>query len=60
MERFGPFYVRYMDDVLVLAPSRWKLTKAVKTVNAVLGVAREPEYQNLKLSFPTFLSDQKK
>ena len=37
MERFGLFYVRFMDDILVLAPTRWRLRKAVKRVNEVLG-----------------------
>ncbi len=37
MERTGLFYVRFMDDILVLAPSRWKLRRAVKAVNEVLG-----------------------
>ncbi len=36
MERTGLFYVRFMDDILVLAPSRWKLRCAVKAVNEVL------------------------
>ena len=30
------FYVRYMDDILVLAKSRWKLRAAVKAVNEEL------------------------
>jgi RNA-directed DNA polymerase len=25
MERLGLYYVRFMDDILVLAPTRWKL-----------------------------------
>ncbi len=40
MERTGLFYVRFMDDILVLAPSRWKLRRAVKAVNDVLGSLR--------------------
>ncbi len=36
MERSGLFYVRFMDDILVLAPTRWRLRKAVKGVNQVL------------------------
>ncbi len=40
MERTGLFYVRFMDDILVLAPSRWKLRHAVKAVNEVLGSLR--------------------
>ncbi len=40
MERSGLFYVRFMDDILVLAPTRWKLRKAVKMVNEMLGCLR--------------------
>ncbi len=40
MERSGLFYVPFMDDVLVLAPTRWKLRRAVKAVNEVLGSLR--------------------
>jgi hypothetical protein len=36
MERSGLFYVRYMDDILVLAPTRWKLRWAVTQVNGAL------------------------
>ena len=36
LERTGLFFVRYMDDVIVLAPTRWKLRRAVKVVNQVL------------------------
>ena len=32
----GLFYVRYMDDVLILAPTRWKLRRAVKMLNETL------------------------
>lgn len=31
------FYVRFMDDILILAPTRWKLRGAVKAINQVLG-----------------------
>jgi hypothetical protein len=37
MERLDLFYVRFMDDVLVLAPTRWKLRRAVRLLNHVLG-----------------------
>ncbi len=40
MEQSGLFYVRFMDDILVLAPTRWKLRRAVKVVNEVLGSLR--------------------
>ena len=29
----GLFYVRFMDDILVLAPTRWELRKAVRALN---------------------------
>jgi len=35
-ERDGLLYVRYMDDILVLAPTRWSLRRAVITVNRTL------------------------
>ena len=40
MTRLGLFYVRFMDDILVLAPTRWKLRKAVAVVNRKLGALR--------------------
>ncbi len=40
MERMGLFYVRFMDDILVLSPTRRQLRKAVKAVNEVLGSLR--------------------
>ncbi len=40
LEKLGLFYVRFMDDILVLAPTRWKLRKAVKVVNQVLASLR--------------------
>jgi RNA-directed DNA polymerase len=45
-EQLGVFYTRFMDDILVLAPTRWTLRKAVKVVNQVLaslGLAKHPE-----------------
>ncbi len=40
MARSGLFYIRFMDDILVLASTRWRLRKAVKAVNEVLGSLR--------------------
>ena len=45
-EETGLFYARFMDDILVLAPTRWKLRKAVKVVNevlALLGLRKHPD-----------------
>jgi retron-type reverse transcriptase len=42
----GLFYARFMDDWVILAPSRWKLRKAIRTVNqglAELKVSRHPD-----------------
>ena len=36
MEQLELFYLRYMDDIVVLAPSRWKLRRAVRGVNQTL------------------------
>jgi RNA-directed DNA polymerase len=46
VERLGLFYIRFMDDILVLAPTRWRLRGAVKTINRVLGaldLAKHPD-----------------
>jgi len=42
----GCFYRRYMDDLLVLAPTRWRLRKAIRIINrglAAAGLAKHPE-----------------
>jgi RNA-directed DNA polymerase len=31
------FYIRFMDDILILAPTRWQLRGAVRVVNQTLG-----------------------
>ncbi|MCP4157205.1 MAG: hypothetical protein GY757_56360, partial [bacterium] len=36
MEKTGLFYARFMDDWVVLSPTRWKLRKAIKATNQVL------------------------
>ncbi|NEO63348.1 MAG: hypothetical protein F6J98_24080 [Moorea sp. SIO4G2] len=36
MAQLGCFYVRYMDDWVILAPTRWKLRKAIKATNEVM------------------------
>lgn len=45
LEGLGLFYVRYMDDIVVLAPTRWKLRRAVRVLNqsfAALGLEKHP------------------
>jgi len=36
LEKTGLLYVRFMDDIVILAPTRWKLRRVIKTVNATL------------------------
>jgi hypothetical protein len=36
----GLFYVRFMDDVLILAPTRWKIRKAMARVQSILHALR--------------------
>lgn len=46
LEETGLFFVRYMDDILVLAPTRWKLRRAVRVLNetfAELGLLKHPD-----------------
>ena len=40
MAELGCFYVRYMDDWVILAPTRWKLRKAIKATNQVMSELR--------------------
>jgi len=35
MERLDLKYFRYMDDILILAPTRWKLRKAIRVLNRI-------------------------
>ena len=44
MAESGLFYARYMDDWIVIAPTRWKLRKAVRTVNRVLDNLRVEQH----------------
>jgi RNA-directed DNA polymerase len=46
MARQDVFYVRFMDDILILSPTRWRLRRAVKAVNAglaSLGLDKHPD-----------------
>ena len=36
MRKTGLFYARFMDDWVILSPTRWKLRRAIATVNGVL------------------------
>lgn len=47
MAEMGCFYVRYMDDWVILAPTRWKLRKAIKAVNGVMADLRVEKHQDL-------------
>ncbi len=40
LSKLGLFYVRFMDDIVVLAPTRWKLRGAVTALNQALGALR--------------------
>ncbi|AFP30857.1 reverse transcriptase/maturase family protein [Marinobacter sp. BSs20148] len=46
MEQQPLFYRRYMDDIIVLASTRWKLRKAIRSVSQVferLGLEQHPD-----------------
>ncbi len=40
MAETGLFYVHFMDDILVLAPTRWKLRRAIAEMNRIPGLLR--------------------
>ena len=44
MEESGLFYVRYMDDWVVIAPTRWKLRDAVRRVNKIMNVLKVEQH----------------
>jgi len=37
LEKVNVKYVRYMDDVLILVPTRWKLRWAIRVLNQTFG-----------------------
>ncbi len=46
MEKKVSFYLRYMDDIIVLTKSRWQLRRAILCVNQYferLGLAQHPD-----------------
>ena len=46
IEKEGIEYVRYMDDWVIKAPTRWKLRKAVKVVNQILKELKVEKHLN--------------
>ncbi len=44
MEKTGLYYARFMDDWIVIAPTRWKLRSAVRIVNATLNALRVEQH----------------
>ena len=46
MKKLDVRYFRYMDDILILAPTRWKLKKAIRVLNQTfneLKIEKHPE-----------------
>ena len=43
MARSGQVYMRFMDDILALTPTRWRLRKAVNEVRGSLCLLRRPD-----------------
>ncbi len=44
MEKTGLFYARYMDDWVVIAPTRWKLRSAIRIVNETLNLLKVEQH----------------
>ena len=44
MAHHDVFYVRFMDDIVVLASTRWRLRRAIKTLNAGLASLRREKH----------------
>jgi len=46
MEKLDVKYIRGMDDILILAPTRWKLRKSISVLNKTfnkLGLEQHPD-----------------
>jgi hypothetical protein len=46
MEKIDVKYFRYMDDILILASSRWKLKRAVRVLNQTLNELNLEKHPN--------------
>ncbi len=44
MEELELFYARFMDDWIIIAPTRWKLRKAIRRVNQTLNELRVEQH----------------
>ncbi len=44
MAETGLFYARFMDDWVVLAPTRWKLRAAIRSVNQTLAALKVEQH----------------
>ncbi len=44
MEELDVFYARFMDDWIIIAPTRWKLRKAIRLVNQTLNELRVEQH----------------
>ena len=44
MAETGLFYARFMDDWVILAPTRWKLRRAIRVVNETLAALKVEQH----------------
>jgi len=44
MAASGLFYARFMDDWVILVPTRWKLRRIVRVVNGILAKLKVKQY----------------
>lgn len=49
MEKLDVKYFRYMDDILILAPTRWKLKKAIRVLNQTFNELRLEQHPDKTL-----------
>jgi hypothetical protein len=49
MEKMDVKYFRYMDDILILAPSRWKLKRAIRVLNQTFSELRLEQHPDKTL-----------
>ncbi len=44
MEKTGLYYARFMDDWIVIAPTRWKLRSVVRIINKTLNLLKVEQH----------------
>jgi hypothetical protein len=56
MENLDVKYFRFMEDILIFAPTRWKLKKAIRVLNETFNELLLEKYFKVIAEYSCFLS----